>query len=1776
MKRTLPLLVALLLATVGLFAQLQFDPGSVDFGQKPITSTTPIEVVITSQINQQVTLSGLSAPFTATPASFAIVIGEQKTITITFNPQAAGPFAGTLTATGGIWGTTQMQVTGYAIPATVSFSQQNLDFGNILMTGHAEQMIYVQSDIAQQVTLSNLALPFAASPETINLLPDQPAPIYISFYPTEPGYFNSVLVATGNLSGTAQAEIYGTGDPASIFAFPQSLEFSPLFSGETDTLQILITTDINQNIAVSGLSGVFSFTPANLIMTAGEAQTVHVSFNPTNPGSFYQNLQLVGSLAGSAQIVVYGSATPASIFAFPQTCDFDPLFTGRTDTLEIIVTTDINQNISLSGLSDIFSFYPENLTMAAGDPQTVYVIFNPVNPGFYNQSLQLTGSLWGSLDVPVSGECIYPMITVSPGYLDFGDVPLLSTATRQITILNSGNVTLECGFTNNNTHFGVSSPTLSIPENSSQQLDVTFTPDFIPAEYDTLLITTNDPDNQLVRIPLSGQGVSLVSGEVCGTWYKANSPYNFNGSVTVPETCTLTIEPGVIVNMFDYNFFVYGKLVCNGTVNDSIRLTGTDTLQLSTTCPNDSIDYVAIDGVSTDIDGMIIKSYGVKLKNSNIKAYEIVNGQGEFFYDDFEDGSWNDKWDIINSENGHIQVNSNYGYVGKGMIIASDGYMSDFGIQTKPIRVQKHGNLMISLFFRIPYSYYYNNSKFFWRVNNGDWNMFYQTNQNTVYYEWTMLNSQIQNQFQSGDLFELKVLNTSNYFGYYGNNQQTCIDDVKITGDLPPSHTCLKIENSSLTVGAIDNYSKNDSNNVSIQIDNSNLILVKNIESHFAHNSIKMTNSSIKHAGNDAIRTNGVNSDVLLGRSIIENASGNAVYTSADSSGVTIQNCSIQNCSGTGIYIAGEFSQVLMDSSFLSNCSRGMQIANSNSPVTISNSIISNNTNDGVYISGTNSTLMIDDSEIINNDGNGISCYGSSDNGKINEVITSNISGNKSTGIHGGHSLLISNSNVNQNGYNGIEGSQVTVANCIVNSNKNNGISASEVNINYSIVSSNKANGINASSNFYGNHITSIYNRDKGLVASTYGLLLNSIVCSNTQYGSQYSGGLEYFYSKVMGNPKLADSLGHLLPTSPCIDAADPEEEDANIPFGMGTIRSDMGAYGGPENWVWGGNPAPTDGAAKIVNIVDLPQDQGKMVGIQFNASPFDNGHPAYNVSRYSFWRELDENGKQNIVASKTPVGQYFQKGAEYWEYVGEMPAMGFQNYGYSAPTLGDSTINGMFWSKFIVVAHTANTSVYWVSLPDSGYSVDNLAPAAPMNLAGSVAGVSYNLQWTPNPEEDLQYYAVYRGTDGNFEAEPFATTTQAVLPNITLNTDEYEYAVAAFDHSGNRSNLSNEIAAPIYDAFAVPQGWSGVSSWIMPTQPELENVLAPLSEDLIILYNQNGVYWPGQNVNTLGDWESHSGYVVKLGNEKALPMVGFKEQNTALGTNSGWQILPILSACAVPTTGLQVQPASSVVMIKEIAGWRVFWPEMGIATLGELLPGKAYFALTGSSGTIDFPACGDLKVGFENLTASPDLSTFKISTTPATHIIAIPVSIAGNLEIGDAIAVFNSLGTCVGASNIQDKTRASALTVFGDDPTTSQKEGMAEGETLHFKVYKSGTGDFADAEVSFEPAFPNPNGTFATNGVSAIASLKTGALLTSPTEIENIQVFPNPGNGKFTVSGISAGNRLEVTDAKGQIIWTGISSDETEINLSGQQAGLYFLKISKADKISFVKLVIE
>ncbi len=74
----------------------------------------------------------------------------------------------------------------------------------------------------------------------------------------------------------------------------------------------------------------------------------------------------------------------------------------------------------------------------------------------------------------------------------------------------------------------------------------------------------------------------LAEGDVSGTWYLSDSPVHVIDDITIQNSETLIIEPGVEV-VFDghYKFVVQGTLLALGTASDSIRFTVSDTTGFS-------------------------------------------------------------------------------------------------------------------------------------------------------------------------------------------------------------------------------------------------------------------------------------------------------------------------------------------------------------------------------------------------------------------------------------------------------------------------------------------------------------------------------------------------------------------------------------------------------------------------------------------------------------------------------------------------------------------------------------------------------------------------------------------------------------------------------------------------------------------------------------------------------------------------------------------------------------------------------------------------------------------------------------------------------------------------------------------------------------------------------------------------------------------------------------------------------------------------------------------
>lgn len=154
-------------------------------------------------------------------------------------------------------------------------------------------------------------------------------------------------------------------------------------------------------------------------------------------------------------------------------------------------------------------------------------------------------------------------------------------------------------------------------------------------------------------------------------------------------------------------------------------------------------------------------------------------------------------------------------------------------------------------------------------------------------------------------------------------------------------------------------------------------------------------------------------------------------------------------------------------------------------------------------------------------------------------------------------------------------------------------------------------------------------------------------------------------------------------------------------------------------------------------------------------------------------------------------------------------------------------------------------------------------------------------------------------------------------------------------------------------------QGWQGVSSFLIPLDNTIETMLNELLPGLEIMYGPEEVFWPLSNVYSLSEWDEKKGYVIKMNQAGQLQISGFYIEDKNLEIPAGWSLIPVLSNCPALCAELfgNLSPENTI-LIKEVAGTRVYWPEMQIFSLLTLEPGKAYWIYVTENTEVEFPDC--------------------------------------------------------------------------------------------------------------------------------------------------------------------------------------------------------------------------
>lgn len=421
---------------------------------------------------------------------------------------------------------------------------------------------------------------------------------------------------------------------------------------------------------------------------------------------------------------------------------------------------------------------------------------------------------------------------------------------------------------------------------------------------------------------------------------------------------------------------------------------------------------------------------------------------------------------------------------------------------------------------------------------------------------------------------------------------------------------------------------------------------------------------------------------------------------------------------------------------------------------------------------------------------------------------------------------------------------------------------------------------------------------------------------------------------------------------------------------------------------------------------------------------------------------------------------------------------------------------------------------------------------------------------------------------------------------NLSLSWTVGEPVIETF--TGANVTLTQGFQQPwsfyLQQIINVPMGWSGISGYVDPMNKGVEGIFSPWENDLIILASMTGMYWPKTGVNTLVNWDYSTGYQIKALNDFELTLTGTKIADPTINIPQGWSLMPVLVACETPVVDL-FAGFDDLTIVKQVAGVHLYWPAYNINTLGNLIPGKAYFLAASGDGQVTFPACSKSKyVAQPPVKLSNNTPWNDLTPTAASHAVAFPAEVLRNSGLlpGDVVGAFTSGGFCAGQVEVQQSGNSLALVTFGNDEITAAKEGYENGEMLQFKVYRPATGEEMALEVEFDPALPN-TGNYSAHGLSAVKSVTLQALGISESKDFTFEVYPNPSQGIFNlhISKTLENPQIRITDLRGSVIQiiqpnSMQTGEPFAIDLTVAPKGVYLLKVADHEFWSFKKLVVQ
>lgn len=480
------------------------------------------------------------APFTITP-------GSSIAVPVAYTPSNVGADSGGLQISSNDPAhpmvTVALTGTGDPLPpsSAITVSPTTLSYGAVQVGQSKQLSVTIGNTGGASCSVTSLGLSgdeFAVGPGApstpFSVAPGASIAVTVTYAPTSAanGIGTLSIASTDPNNPVVNVSLSGSGVVPLIGATPGSMDFGAANIGTSVTRSIAVTNSGGAALSVTSVvltaSAEFDYGTSTpfppFVIAVGRATNVTVVYQPADVGSDSGTL-VIGSDAANAPALIVGLTAAGQapvpvpqIQVTPASLAFGSVRLGETNTLKVLVNNTggavAHVGEPVLGGSAEFATAATGFDLAPGASNEVAVSYAPTGAG------DDAGSLTIASDDPVnpliviglSGKGGHPVFSATPASVSFGSVLTNGALKRIVTLANSGTMAgTVTGLTiAGSSDFSVDSSTPVAPfmvaAGASVDITLNYSPRDVGADAGTLNISSDDPANPTLAVPLSGAG----------------------------------------------------------------------------------------------------------------------------------------------------------------------------------------------------------------------------------------------------------------------------------------------------------------------------------------------------------------------------------------------------------------------------------------------------------------------------------------------------------------------------------------------------------------------------------------------------------------------------------------------------------------------------------------------------------------------------------------------------------------------------------------------------------------------------------------------------------------------------------------------------------------------------------------------------------------------------------------------------------------------------------------------------------------------------------------------------------------------------------------------------------------------------------------------------------------------------------------------------------------------------------------------------------------------